>query len=597
MPLSRRKFLALTGAVAATTGMSPAAAAKALQTPSTQAAANAAEWTTLTQRLGPGAAGTLGYRPVVALSGEPHTVRGTIAAPLEGRESRRHALLTFVHLTDQHIIDAQSPSRVEFTDRYANGDCPVDYVTSAHRPQEAASARIADAMLQRLRKIGVSPVTGRAISATISTGDNTDNQQANELSVFLGVMDGGRVKANSGDPAKYEGVQSSGSTEYWHPDPAVNDIYKSAWGFPARAGFLEQALAEFDAVGAGVPWYTCFGNHDGLAQGNAPVNPIFEGIGTGPVKVVGAPPGAAPCPPQSPAPPAPGAQVMPTTPDPERRYVLRQEWIKGHLDSPGLPKGHGFKKANLDQNVAYYTAEHGRVRWIVLDTVNPGGYAEGSIGDTQLQWLDAELAKAQADRKYVMLFSHHGPRSLENPLQDPDPLREPGFSDLPRHMADEVLAVVDKYTCVIAWVNGHTHDNVITPRGRWWDIGTAAHIDWPCQSRIIDVVDNRDGTLSIFTTMFDHEDTPIAAFARELAGNDPQAGFATGMGKPEDRNTELLLANPFAAAGADGGSATPQAELMLPATGLPANLSLGGALAVAASLGVAKLRMEAARRT
>ena len=596
MPVSRRDFLALTGAVAATTGLSPLAVARALEAPKTKIAGAGAEWTTLGQTLGPGAAGTLGYRPVVSLPGEPHVVREEIAKPQDGRHGRRRSLLTFVHLTDQHVIDAQSPARVEFTDRYANGDCPVDYVTSAHRPQEAASARIADAMLQRLRKIGVSPVTGTPIAATISTGDNTDNQQANELDVFLAVMDGGQVKANSGDPAKYEGVQTSGSTEYWHPDPAVNDLYKSAWGFPARAGFLEEALAEFDAVGAGVPWYTCFGNHDGLAQGNAPVNPVFEGIATGPLKVVGAPPGAAPCPPQAPAPPAPGAVVMPTTADPERRYILRQDWIKGHLDSPGLPKGHGFSQANLDTGVAYYTTDHGRIRWIVLDTVNPGGYAEGSVGDAQLKWLDAELAKAQSEQKLVMLFSHHGPRSLGNPAQDPDPLRDPSYSDLPRHMADDVLAVVAKHACVIAWVNGHTHDNIVEARGKWWDIGTAAHIDWPCQSRIIDVVDNRDGTLSIWTTMFDHEDTPLAAFARELAGNDPQAGFGTGTGGPEDRNTELLLANPYPAAADDDVAAAPPAGIELPATGLPANLTLGGALAVAGALGLARFRQEAMRR-
>lgn len=588
MPLSRRRFLALTGTVAATTGLSSTAIAKTLSTPAPHRAAAAAELTTMGQTLGPGAAGTLGYRPVISLAGEAHTVRDEVTAPQDGRQGRRRTLLTFVHLTDQHVIDAQSPSRVEFTDRYANGACPADYVTSAHRPQETASAVIADAMLQRLRKVGVSPVTGNAIAATISTGDNTDNQQANELDVYLSIMDGGRVRPNSGDPGTYEGVQSSGSTEYWHPDPAVNDIYKGAWGFPARAGFLEQVLAEFDAVGAGVPWYTCYGNHDGLAQGNAPVNPVFEGIGTGSVKVVGAPPGAAPCPAQSPAPFAPGAVVMPTTPDPERRYVLRQEWIKGHLDSPGLPKGHGFRQSNLDTGVAYYTADHGSIRWIVLDSVNPGGYADGNVGDVQLKWLDAQLANAQSEQKLVLLFSHHGPRSLNNPLQDPDPLRDPAYSDLPRHMANDVLAVVDKYSCVIGWVSGHTHDNVIVARGKWWDIGTAAHIDWPCQSRIIDVVDNRDGTLSLITTMVDHEGTPLAAFARELAANDPQAGFGTGQGTPEDRNAELLLTNPFP--NANNGQAMPPSRLELPATGVPANLSLGGALAVAASLGAAKLR-------
>jgi len=36
-----------------------------------------------------------------------------------------------------------------------------------------------------------------------------------------------------------------------------------------------------------------------------------------------------------------------------------------------------------------------------------------------------------------------------------------------------VLAVVSRYSCVIAWVNGHSHANVIVPRATFWDIGTA----------------------------------------------------------------------------------------------------------------------------
>ena len=66
---------------------------------------------------------------------------------------------------------------------------------------------------------------------------------------------------------------------------------------------------------------------------------------------------------------------------------------------------------------------------------------------------------------------------------------------------------------MIAWVNGHTHSNQIWahPRsekgkvvGGFWEINTASHIDWPQQARLIEIVDNHDGTLSIFTTMIDH---------------------------------------------------------------------------------------------
>lgn len=506
---------------------------------------SAAELTTLAQTLRAGIPSALGYRPVVSGPGEPYAVRGELAAPLDGRAERRVSLLLFTHLTDQHIVDAQSTSRVEFLDRYNDGgDCNPMPFSAAYRPHEAASARIADAMLRRMQRIGVSPVTGAPIRAAICTGDNVDNQQSNELDVMIKLMDGGPVAPSSGDPARYEGVQTSGDPSYWHPDVSVNDRYKRLFGFPARPDFLQKALAPFEAVGAGVPWYTCYGNHDGLAQGNAPVNPVFETISTGRVKVVGLPPGANPCTRFEDLGSMPGAAAMQVTPDPQRRYLRRREWIERHRQSTGLPHGHGYGQANVDAATAYYAADVGPIRWLVLDTVNPGGEADGSIGDVQLGWLEDRLAEAQGQGRLVLLFSHHGLRSLENPVDTPDPL-DPTGGDLPRHRADDVLDVVSRYSCVIGWVNGHSHANVIVPRGTFWDIGTAAHIDWPPQARMVEVVDNKDGTLSIFATMFDHDEDDITGFARELCGNDPQKGFSVGTGAIQDRNTELLIEHPF----------------------------------------------------
>jgi metallophosphoesterase (TIGR03767 family) len=572
METTRRQFLALVGAVAALTGLPEKAVAKALNG-SNGHARSAAELTTLAETLIAGSANDLGYRQVITGRGEPHIVRTELAKALDGRHGRRRTLVNFVQLTDQHIVDVESPARVEFLDRYNDGECAGMPFSSAYRPQEAASARITDAMLKRLRDIKYSPVTGQPIQAMISTGDNTDNQQFNELSLFIGLMDGSKVTPKSGDPKLYEGVQVSGDLNYWHPDGAVEDLFKAKFGFPEAPGFLEKSLEPISAVGTGVPWYTCYGNHDGLVQGNAPVNPGFNRIAIGGTKVVGAPSGANPC--SEFAGPAATGPGHPITADENRRIINRAEWIQAHLDSPGLPSGHGMTKANLDATTLYYTAEVGAVRWIVLDTVNPGGYNDGSVGDAQLNWLRERLDEAQKQRKLVMIFSHHGPRSLENPIQAPDPL-DPESTDLPRHQTDAVLEVVDAFSCVIAWVNGHSHANVITQRDGWWDIGTAAHIDWPPQSRMIEVVDNRDGTLSIFGTMVDHGGGGILDLARELMANDPHAGFDHGgTGEEGDRNVELLLPHPFA-----GGANEETPGVAIPTSGVPSGLTIGGALAV-----------------
>ena len=61
---------------------------------------------------------------------------------------------------------------------------------------------------------------------------------------------------------------------------------------------------------------------------------------------------------------------------------------------------------------------------------------------------------------------------------------------------------------MIAYVAGHTHEHKLIPFSRaddsvWWEINTSATADWPQQHRLIEVMDNRDGTLSIFGTVLD----------------------------------------------------------------------------------------------
>ena len=103
---------------------------------------------------------------------------------------------------------------------------------------------------------------------------------------------------------------------------------------------------------------------------------------------------------------------------------------------------------------------------------------------------------------------------------------------------------------MIAYVAGHTHANTVRfyggRRGRgFWEVNTASHIDWPQQSRLIELMDNRDGTLSIFGTILDSAapagapapgpsgaftDTELASLGRTLSYNDPQRLQAEGAG-------------------------------------------------------------------
>ena len=568
MELSRRTLLKsglAAGAVGATLGRFSLAAA---------AVSGAASLTTLGSTLLKGAPGAGGYRPVVRAAGEPHLVRTDLGGrPSSRRAARRKPILAFAQITDVHVIDVQSPARVEWVDRYDDQYSETDPTTgiasSAYRPQEMLTAQIAESMVQALRQIGSGPVTGKPLEFTLQTGDNSDNSQYNEIRWNIDVLDGGReVRPDSGDLTRFEGVADNDPTyydpHYWHPDepPAGKepDNAKQVWGFPTVPGLLDAARRPFTATGIGMPWYTAFGNHDTLVQGNFPTSTMqLNAIATGPLKVISPPPGAS----QndvlrSLTDPSfldnalvASPYVRPVTPDPDRRLLSRKEVVEEHFRTVGAPVGHGFTERNRTDGTAYYAFTHNGVRFIVLDTVNPNGYADGSLDLTQWLWLQQVLLTT-TDR-LVVVCSHHTSDTMDNVFVGT------GGDPSPRVTGDLVTQELAKHENVIAWVNGHTHTNRTIAHARsggggFWEINTASHVDWPQHARIIEVLDNMDGTLSIFGTLVDHAapvsydgrtDNPmrLASLARELAANDWQRRDAT-QGPRSGRNVELLVKAP-----------------------------------------------------
>jgi hypothetical protein len=80
----------------------------------------------------PGDPGPLGYRRLTTRPPEPHVPRG-------GPGQRLHGILCFVHLTDLHVTDAQSPARLDFLDRLGDRDSPHAAGlgrVGTYRPQE-----------------------------------------------------------------------------------------------------------------------------------------------------------------------------------------------------------------------------------------------------------------------------------------------------------------------------------------------------------------------------------------------------------------------------------------------------------------------------
>jgi metallophosphoesterase (TIGR03767 family) len=567
MKLTRRDLFRAAGAVGGASVVGGLAA---------EAVAGAATGgrTTLISTLRLGPAGEGGYRPVVRAAGEPHAVRTDLGAPARrGRAGRRKPLLAFAQLSDVHVLDAQSPMRVEYVDRYDDQDEPGDPIPgifgSAYRPQEMLTAQIAEAMVREINQIGAGPVTGKPLAFAIQTGDNSDNSQYNEIRWNIDVLDGGELRPDSGDPTRFEGVMDGDptyyDTHYWHPDgtPAgkADDQPRSKYGFPEVPGLLDAARRPFRAAGLAMPWYTALGNHDPLAQGNFPSTMQLNTVAVGPLKMISPPAGIS----QADvldalrgnyadfvAAFAATPHVRQVTPDPDRRLLDRAQVVEEHFTTTGLPVGHGFTATNRAEGTAYYSFDRGLLRFLVLDTVNPNGEANGSLDQTQFAWLQGQLQAAAG--RMVVVASHHTSGTMDNPIVGT------GGDFEPRVLGDEVVAELLRHEHVIAWVNGHTHSNNVWAHqreggGGFWEINTASHIDWPQQARLIEVADNRDGTLSIFATMVDHGaptsydgrldgPIPLAALARELAGNDWQERDADRRGTRQDRNVELLVEAP-----------------------------------------------------
>jgi metallophosphoesterase (TIGR03767 family) len=523
-------------------------------------------------------------------SGEPRVTRTDLAV---SSAPRSRTLLAFVHFADTQLMDEESPGRVELVD-FMGGD-PFG---SSYRPQEGLMPHVLNEEIREVRALTKGPATGAPIRLVMTGGDNTDNAQLNETRWFIDIMDGGRVvNPDSGrrgtcglkNQPVFTGMRGGG--RFYEPNgkgdgpgysPSMVTNRRSVGRSTAMRdfpGLFEQMNRPFKPVGLGkIPWYALYGNHDALVQGNFAQNELFDRVVAGCRKVTRYSPEAlAQIRPllADGVTPSERAQIIQITfgdyldtwgvprehkglyktvpSDPARRFLRKTAWMREHFKTRGLPRGHGFTQANLTSGRAYYAfSPAAGLRFITLDTTADGS-SSGNLDEEQFGWLDGQLAAAEARRELVVAFGHHSIRSLN-------------AAGSGVRLGPDVEALFRRHPGVVAYVAGHEHRNRIEPHGSFWELVTASHIEWPQQSRAIELARLADGTLAIYSTAIDHlasakppsrrqrstgvqqpiEVLRLASIARELSLNEPQAengedGWVDRRGGRLDRNVALLL--------------------------------------------------------
>jgi len=409
-------------------------------------------------------------------AGIPWIEHRELAPDFPGEGKERRSLAYILAIADPQIIDEESPIR-------------MDGYPSVYRPHGQLTPQLFEAHVRTAQRI--SDHSSRPFDFTVIAGDLTDTSQQNELEWMIVALNGGVID----------------------PDSGIDDDPVPGPGNDYNDPFFSRGLDS--------PWYAALGNHDVLHVGgfglidqrlrdaarddhlftDSTLASIWGGYVAGDTidhQVI--------------------LDESVITPADDARLPLNQrELLQALYDAGGNPVGHGLSQDDVTANRGYFSVNPlpGKpIRMIVLDTTDEeesslGRAQQGSMDAVQFSWLHEALVAAAGRRELVIIISHHRLEDFHDQ------------SEVAPQMIRELLAASEN---VILHLTGHGHRdtktlNTLNGNSRYWELMTASTIDFPLQSRIVELVDERNGYLSIYITNFDHnsDQATLAHEARQLA--------------------------------------------------------------------------------
>lgn len=450
----------------------------------------------------------------------------------------REKFLNFFTISDIHITDKESPAQLIYLQQLyypALLDPPYDQLghnpwaweTSIYSPVMLYTTHVLDAAVQTLNALNKK----NPIDFGISLGDVVNSTQYNELRWYIDVLDGKDINPSSGDHAGAETIdyqkpyKAAGldKTIPWYQTLGNHDHFFMG-SFPVNA-FLRQSYISDTIFSTGDVLYNTENINDlayymGTIDGSTPYGDI---IGAGHVVSFNNPP-----------------KVVA---DPDRRSLLRTEWISEFFNTSSNPVGHGFNLVDPGQGegfacYSFVPKSSVPVKVIVLDVTqsetdgDSGIHGHGFLDQKRYTWLKNELAAGDAAGQ-LMIIAAHIPIGVQ-----PDGSNLEWWTNPQNAVTLQgLITELQSHPNLLMWIAGHRHYNTVKafvstdsahPENGFWQVETSSLRDWPQQFRMFEINLNSDYSVSIIATNVDpavKEGTPAAISrnygisAQQIVGN------------------------------------------------------------------------------